>query len=437
MSTWMPPINPQLLQAALARNGGVSPAPAIPAAALPSAATMAMPAAGAPAPVPMPSIPRQPVQAMGANRTTVSPYAPQPTDVPPLPQPTMAQATRPAPPSDDPAQNPWAKATQDAQHGLDTENQNVQTLMGQQPKAPNYEDYKPPLWKKIAAPFIGALAAQGHGGAEGASNAVNGMLYGRWNRAQQGYDTQEKAWEQKLGAEERTGVPLAKARAEVAHQGFNEWLGQQKEAETEKKDTANEDLRGQLNDIRDSYNNNRISQEQENRLAKIASQSDNLDLRRQALALQGQLNTAKENELNAQANKASTAGGDQNGMTASEQREFNAQTRRYNGEIDSLNRERANYVGMPDGDFKTKALKNIDDRLDQLHGKIDDAEKGIMSKRKGAAATSTAGPATPGKGFQVPKGAPAPSKPNQQLKVDGKVVATSVDGKSWGPPNGR
>lgn len=38
------------------------------------------------------------------------------------------------------------------------------------------------------------------------------------------------------------------------------------------------------------------------------------------------------------------------------------------------------------------------------------------------------------KGFQVPKGAPLPTKPGQSLKANGKVVAYSADGETWGPP---
>lgn len=38
------------------------------------------------------------------------------------------------------------------------------------------------------------------------------------------------------------------------------------------------------------------------------------------------------------------------------------------------------------------------------------------------------------KPFAVHKDAPAPKKPGQRLKMNGKVVAYSSDGKTWGEP---
>jgi hypothetical protein len=39
-----------------------------------------------------------------------------------------------------------------------------------------------------------------------------------------------------------------------------------------------------------------------------------------------------------------------------------------------------------------------------------------------------------GKDFQVHKDAPKPTRPGQRLKMNGKIVAESRDGKTWGVP---
>lgn len=386
MGNWMPQINPALLQQAIGRVP-----PVVPPQGLPPAATMPLQqpnvAQQMGPPSPMPQMPPQPgAQAMTQNRVPKVPYAP-PT-IPPVPSPL---APAPPKPTDDPALTGMQDAmapTKAAQQALDAEQQKYEGLAGQfqNLKPPSYEDYKPKLWQKILAPFIGAAAGTNAG------PAVSSMLYGRYNHAQQDYQNQSGKLREQLEAERGIGIPLVESRARVAQEGFTNRLDLRKQDEVERKDTESENLRGELNDIRSSFNNDRITEEQQNRLAKIAAQSDNLDLKQKALALQGELNSAREEALRAKAGKDSTAGADQNGMTASEQRDFNAQTKRYNGEIESLNRERAQMVGIP-GDFATKRTAAIDQRLDELHGKVDDAEKGILGKRKSAQATN----ATPGK----------------------------------------
>jgi len=313
------------------------------------------------------------------------------------------------------------QSTQSAQAGIETERQNVNTLMGQQPKAPSFEDYKPPLWKKIAAPFVGALA-----GRQAAEPAVNAMLYGPWNRAQDAYQTQDKAWQAKLGAEERVGVPLANDTARVAQEGFTNTLNTRREAETEKRDTATAQFKNDLIEMRNNIAAGKTELAQKQLYETAEKNKNNFDNQNQLLKVRQELADAARER----ADKAKSGGAEQNGFTASEQREYNAKTRRYTAQIDGLHKEQNQLVGI-DGEFAKKRTAAIGSQLDELYGNLDKAEQDILSKRSGAGGTSAGAGGT---GFQVPKGAPTPTKAGQVLNNHGKKIAYSADGKTWGPP---
>lgn len=450
MGGWMPAIPPEMMAAALARRGGVPaaapPPPTVGPQPLGTRRPVTLPP-GNPGPLPSsapPPAPAAPIRmgaggrnlaeanppGVGANGT---PYVP-PSYTPPISQP------KPPSPSDDPAISPEMRkamqSTQSAQAALDTEGQKYQDLSTKAAalQPPNYENYKPPLWKKILAPVVGAVA-----GRSLAEPAVNTMLNGRFQQAQQGYEQQKSALQQQLEAERGIGIPLAESRARVAQESFTNQLNTQKEAREEKTAQSNAEYKSDLNEIRQMYDEGRINDAQ-TRLNETAERNKNdaarsnelLDLKRQLVGIEQQnANT-----------KAAKDGADQNGMTASEQRDFNAKTRRYAGEIDSLNRERAQMVGIP-GDFATKRTAAIDKRLDELHGNIDKAEQDIMDRRpqKGAAAPGGSGaPGKPG-AWTLPKGAEKykPNSEASQLKdAKGNVVAKAVKDKSgnlgWGPP---
>jgi hypothetical protein len=443
MGSWMPQLPPQLLQQALSRNA-VPPAPGVPSQPLPQAQSLplAQPgmqrAMGPPSPPPV--VPPQGGQPMGANRVPRVPLVP--VTIPPVQQPQGPASPKP---SDDPAisgqVDPALKAAMASQTsamaGIDQQQQAWQKHSAAAPVAPNYEDYKPPLWKKIAAPFLGALAAQGHGDAGG---AVSSMLYGPWNRAQGKYGQQEKQWEEEGTNLGRQNV-LASDQARVAQEGVTNQLNVKKEAETEKRDTANAQYKSDFNEIRQEYDRGRVTQEQENRLARIANQSENLDLRKAAQELQKQIIDLRDRDVTTRENKLAGGQTDKenpNGFTASEQREYSAKTRRFTTQIDALNRERAVWVGMP-GDSAKKSVAKYDAELETLHGNLDKAESDIMDKRKSAGGAQPSGSSgktgpMPGDTVKVHPKAPRPSGPNTQLKQGGQVVAYSADGKTWSAP---
>jgi hypothetical protein len=306
------------------------------------------------------------------------------------------------------------------------------------PAQPNYDDYKPKLWKKIAAPFIGALAAQGHGDAGG---AVSSMLYGPWNRAQQQYGQQEKQWEEEgQGLGHR--VTLAEAQSRTANENFRNQLDTKKEAETEKRDTANAQYKSDFNEIRQMYDSGRIDEAQK-RLDETAERNkNNAAVQKELADMRQQLGVAaldlRDRDVTTRENKAANGGTDQNGMTASEQREYNAKTRRYTTQIDALNRERAAFIGMP-GDSAKKSVAKYDAELETLHGNLDKAEADIMAKRKSAGGAQPSGSSgktgpMPGDAVQVHPKAPRPTGPNTTLKMGGQVVAYSADGRTWSAP---
>lgn len=436
----MPPIPPEMMAAALARRGTANLPPAAvppPPGVTPPLATRTPVTLPAGNPGPLPSNAPTPPAATpirmglgGRNLAEPSPPGVGATGVPYVPPsytPPMSQAQPPSS-SDDPAISPEMRkamqSTQSAQAALDAEGQKYQDLSSKAAalKPPDYENYKPPLWKKIAAPFVGALAGRNAG------PAVESMLYSPYNRAVQGYEQQKSALQQQLEAERGIGIPLAESRARVAQEGYTNTLNARKEAETEKRDTATEQYKSDLNEIRSNIASDKLDEAQKKLDETAEKNKNNFQMQNELLKVRQELaDAAKE-----RADKAAANGAGANGMTASEQRDFNAKTRRYQAEIDSLNRERAQMVGIP-GDFATKRTAAIDKRLDELHGNIDKAEQDILDRRPqkgGAEATSGSG----AKGFQVPKGAPNPTKPGQDLKMNNKIVAHSADGKSWGPP---
>jgi hypothetical protein len=301
----------------------------------------------------------------------------------PPPSPTPPQ------PSDDPGISPEMRkalqSTQSAQAGIETERQNVNTLMGQQPKAPSYEDYKPPLWKKIAAPFIGALAGKA------APEAVGAALYGPWNRAQDAYQTQDKAWQAKVGAEERVGVPLANDTARVAQQGFENQLKTRTEAETEKRDTASEQNKQDLIEMHNDIAAGRLEKVQEKIDETGEKNKTNFEYQQGLLQIKRELaDAARERADNA---KSKTAA-DQTGWTPSEAKEINSRSRSMMTQITANAHMRSALVGSKDPEDVAQ-LAAIDKENADLHSQIDAVEKDVESRRTKPGSTAASPAATP------------------------------------------
>jgi hypothetical protein len=428
MADWAPQMPPELMQQALMRRPGVT----LPQQQLPGPLPMTMPPQpGAPPPAP--------INLRGPGATNLAPPGPPgvgASGIPFAPPPTGASipppsAVKPPPqPSDDPGISPEMRKalqpTQDASAALAAEGKKYQGLSDQMGalKPPSYEDYKPPLWKKIAAPFVGALA-----GREAAGPAVSGMLYGPYERAQQGYETQKSKLQQQLEAERGIGIPLAESQARVAQEGVTNTLNARKEAETEKRDTATEQYKSDLNEIRTNISNDKLDEAQKKLDETAEKNKNNFEMQNELLKVRQELaDAAKERD------KAKSDA--QTGWTPSESREISQRNRPMLTRINALEHSRAIYVGSKDKDDVAQ-LAAIDKEITDQHAQIDAVEKDVESRRTkpGAVGASGAAAGTTG-GFQVPKGAPAPTKPGHDLRdtKTKKIIAHSVDGKTWGPP---
>jgi hypothetical protein len=397
--------------------------------------------AQAPGPLPMtrpgPAAPPIRMGAGGVNLAEPGPPGVPANGIPSVPPGYTPPTGQPPSPSDDPAISPEMRRAmqpvQDAQAALDAEGKKYQDLSGQMSalKPPSREDYKPALWKRIAAPFLGA------GIGRNAGPELDEMLNAPYNRAVQGYEQQKSALQQQLEAERGIGIPLAESRARVAQEGFRNQLDTRKEAREESTAQSNAQYKSDLNEIRTNIAGDKLDEAQKKLDETAERNKNNAQIQNELLQVRQQLADAATER----ANKAKNGSDEQNGMTASEQRDFNAKTRRYNGEVEALNRERAQMVGLP-GDFATKRVAAIDKRLDELHGNIDKAEQDILDRRTKGGGSSGAGTGNSSGAWTAPKGSDKypPTSDASQLKdkTTGKVVAKAVkdaNGKlTWGAP---
>jgi hypothetical protein len=211
MSNWMPNISPEVLKAAMARQ----PMP-------PALGQQPLARPGAPAPL-------QPLPPASSAPAATPSAAPAPSATPVLPVQNQQAQVPPPKPSDDPAISPEMRRalqpTQDATAALDAEQKKVSDLQTSMSSlhAPTHDEYKPALWKRIAAPFVGALAGKN------AYPAVSAMLNGPYEQAMQDYQTKRGGLQEQLDAERGINVPLANDRARIAQEGFSNWLNTKKE----------------------------------------------------------------------------------------------------------------------------------------------------------------------------------------------------------------
>jgi hypothetical protein len=211
MSDWMPNLSPDQMRAVMARQPlpgappiGPGGLPVGPGAAMPSAPPVA---ASAAAPAASPAPPPRVRAALPVNEQQAQ--LPRPSDDPAI-SPEMRKALQP---------------TRDAMGALDARQKHVDELESQISAIPqvSHDQYKPPLWKKIAAPFVGALAGRN------AEPVVSAMLDGPYNRAVEDRAAKVGGLRQQLEAERGISVPLANDQARVSQEGFRNWMEIQKE----------------------------------------------------------------------------------------------------------------------------------------------------------------------------------------------------------------
>jgi hypothetical protein len=318
-------------------------------------------------------------------------------------------------------------------------------------KAPLRADYKPAWWKKALAVPVGALA--GHN----APMAVDALLNGPYNRARTDYESKHAGLEDQLNYERNVGIPLAEQQAKLPQTDFENRLQTARESTQRAATTGRLSyLETHAQDIKNKEGKFIAGSEQEDPASptgwtattvggetkpftpKSATATPKLPKTwqdaysaasvatdpKEAERLTKLGDTMYQKELSFhQAERAPT---DTNGMSPTEQRDFNAQTRRYQPRIDALEKQRALYVGS-DNEADKKALAAIDQELEDTHGKIDAAEQSILSRRKAGA---------PGAANAVPPGLASQIKPEhygQRITAGGKQYDVSTDGKTITP----
>lgn len=485
MGDWMPQLNPQLLQAAMARQqtqgqtvtnprgvginvnpgnvpvqGAMGPGQTIyvPPENAEMISAMERHKAGAAPPV----MPQQPL-APQRVATTPPPVPAAPAAMPPpassAPPQATPQATPPRP-SDDPAISPEMRKalqpTQDAMGALDAEQKHATDLEGQAAAlhAPTHEQYKPPLWKKIAAPFVGALMGRN------AEPGLDQFMNGPYNRAMQDYQGQRSTLQQQLDAERGINIPLAQDRARVSQEGFRNWMEIQKEYrektafdnETGEKvftepgpdgqphyfQTTKGGIKREVPEPKSVIDDRRKREEDDSTPSPRAVPEPDPDhpgqyriltkgggympapaknVEEGAMRGDPRATTLFNREHPGREPKEGTEPGS---WSAADKREFDSKTRRFNGQIDALNHQRANLSMLPESPATKPMLDNVDKQLKVLYDQVDAVEQHIESRKaKGPGAA-----ASPGRVFNVTKW--------QAANPKGDVTAARAEAKRQG-----
>jgi hypothetical protein len=332
---------------------------------------------------------------------------PVPTYTPPSPTGTMdwgkatgASSAPPPAPSDDPAQNPQAKATQSGLDFIKQRQQAETDWQGRKPTAPNYEDYKPPLWKKIVSPFIGAAAGLGGGGYEAGAKAGQAFKYGPWDRAQTAYGQQESQWKTE-GEDLGRGNALASDYARVMQEGATNQINAKKEAETEKQNKSIDDLRQQIADTAKI----KESDQKDAALAKISndleSKSRGLDLKQMSIEQQGRMQDMA-NQIREQKNE-------------NDRQKFSIGT-----DAKSLEDERKARLTSIENDWKEHPYWNklTGNKNKEIQTVNDEVNQRLTSVRSASGAAPSAGAPSSGKGVSL---AAARQLPQYKGKSDAEI----------------
>jgi len=364
----------------------------------------------------------------------------------------------------------------DASQALAREQERANSI--QFPTPPNYkQDFEPHGWRKavgIGLKMIPLLPAQ--------LGSQELLRLPQYERAVGDYERNRTSAMDQLAAEREVGVPIANDRARVAQEGFTNWLNLQKEGR-EQKAFENEPTgrmpyqetgpdgkvhwyqdtkggrRNEVSEPREVEEDRRKREEDANTPApgarpepdpaakgkwRVKTKSgDYMPYMPKSVDEGAMLGDPNATKLFNQEHYHEGAQGGGSGMTAAQSREFTTRSRPIQRQMDALDRERSEYTKMQAQAMMTGVqlpgmanvqthLQGLDQKREALQKQMDDIETEIMSRgaKGGAAAGKTE---KSGGAFTVPKGAPSPSKPNDYLKADGKAIAYSKDGKTWGP----
>lgn len=325
-------------------------------------------------------------------------------------QASRTAATAPAATDDDEDAVPTAPDLSNSPLAkLLAQTQDTQSKLAAVPK-PDPTQLRPRLWERLLG-FAAGTAAGMKGDTALAGQISRNVTGRRMAQAQSDYNAQTSPLKAQLDSE-REGLGMAEAQSKIPQQNFQNQMEVTKEKREQSSAKSLAEHREDLDDIKQQIANNnlqgaqdRIDQKQKELESSASFKQSTLDLKQQLGNLQLDL---RAKEL---ASKQSP-----NGYTPDESREIASKSRRFQTRVDSLEKQRGDYIGSSRPEDK-QTLTAIDDEIEQNHQKIDAVEQDVIGRRQakpGAGGTpKPAAPGTPAKSPQA-AAATAPAKPAAQ-----------------------
>jgi len=331
----------------------------------------------------------------------------QATGQPSIANPPQAAAASPAPsPSDDPALSmPAVPKPPDLSNSalaqLLTKTQKDQEALAAVPKVDPAAN-RPRLWERLLG--FAAGTAAGLKDPELGYRAASGVTNRRLSRAQSDYDVRTGPLLQAL-QQDREGLGLAEAQTKIPQQNFENQL--QASREGREQSTASGRIR-QYTARADELKGKFVAgSEQKDDNSPTGWTAETFDGDRKPFTPKSATNTPKtpagefsgwyeafsrdngrppnakevsQHEISLKQAERPPKDSSPNGYTPDEQREIGSRSRRFQTRIDSLEKQRGDYLGSKrPADVQT--LKSIDDEIEQNHQKIDEVEQDVMGRR--------------------------------------------------------
>lgn len=337
--------------------------------------------------------------------------------------------------------------------------------------APTPEEYKPSWWRRLLS--IPLATAAGLNNPAAGDQASDTILYGPYHQAQKQYEAQLSPLQRQLMTERDVNLPAVESAARLAQNNFTNQMDLTKERreqtafenetgdktfqETDPADgkvhyyqTTKGGIKREVPEPREQAEDRRKREEDANSPAPNARPEPDptkpgtwrvktksgayIPYTPKSVDEGALLGDKRATQLFREEHPGKEAKDpqDENGYTPGEKREIDQRTRRFNAQIDALNKQRAALSVLPNSPASQKMLKNIDSQLDSLYGQTDAIEKEVMGRRP---AKSAGAQAASGGAFKVPAGAPAAKgvPDGHQLKQHGKVIAVAKGGQ-WVAP---
>lgn len=329
--------------------------------------------------------PRVPFAAAPSSMASLTPGTPAPV-APPQP---AAQPSAVPSPSDDPALTGARQRFTDTSKAFSDLLGQERDIGGKIAAVPqvNRADYKPSIGRKILGMVLGGIAGTDDPkfGAQTGQNYINKP----YNRAVEAREKTLAPFLAQQNAVERQ-VPLLNASNQSAWREYQSGLegkkldiSSKREQDTaEWHNTAN-DIRQEIADSQKEGREARVSQQHQNEIDKMASQSDNLDLKRDALKLQQQLG-----DMNASIRDRNATTGENAENDKAAQAEINQKQRPIMGRVAAMEHARA--LLLAEGGQEDQ-IKRLDGEIKTGHDQMDQIENDVRTRRAPAAPAGKSG----------------------------------------------